>query len=562
MTPSERLMYRSHFCSVCHAMTEFGGRVSSLLTNYDITFWLLLNTSLESGAPTEIENRPCTALPFRKVAVRPLRPEVARTMASLNLLLVSSKVEDDAADGESVKAGVARFFLGKKFQSARDYLEQMEFPLDNILGLAGAQAQVEASTNPTLHQLCGPTERTLGEIFASIASLQKKPELKSVLREFGALLGGYLYLWDAWTDRESDIARGRFNAIEATNGSREVRAELYRRLDQMKALLNRMALGPEGSLCHSLLASLGQRLAEQFPRPRASTTPSPRRRLARAGMVHAQSDCCEVDCCECGSCCDCNVCDCNPCDSGDHCCEFNLCDVGSCCCCFCDAGSSHRSKSCCCDDCDFVCLESFCCGESRTAQTHNFHYTPSSSPPQRSMVQRFKSMTRSLSPTELTGAARLCPTCSKSMMTLKVGSTEIDECRNCGGIWLDDQEIETLARTARLPHNLLNRYPVGEHSMQNLPGERPCPACDNSRLVSVPYLGVPVEMCRECHGFWLEHGVLKRVLKAKRSPRRLMKSHKQQWRCPYCEQIAQGGADVCNSCGAPRPKSGFTGKLA
>ena len=80
--------------------------------------------------------------------------------------------------------------------------------------------------------------------------------------------------------------------------------------------------------------------------------------------------------------------------------------------------------------------------------------------------------------------------------------------------------------------------------------------------MSVPYLGVPVEMCKQCHGFWLEHGVPRRVLKAKRSPRRLMKSHKKEWRCPYCEQVAPGGEDVCDNCGAPRPKSGFTGKLA
>ena len=148
------------------------------------------------------------------------------------------------------------------------------------------------------------------------------------------------------------------------------------------------------------------------------------------------------------------------------------------------------------------------------------------------------------------------------MITLMVGSIEIDECRNCGGIWLDDQEIEVLARTGRLPHNLLNRYPVGENAIQNLPGERSCPVCDDSELVGVPYLAVPVEMCKKCHGFWLKHGVLRRVLKAKRSPKRLMKAHKKEWRCPYCEQVAGGGMDVCTNCGAPRPKSGFTGKLA
>lgn len=178
-------------------------------------------------------------------------------------------------------------------------------------------------------------------------------------------------------------------------------------------------------------------------------------------------------------------------------------------------------------------------------------------------MQRFRNLTSGQSPAQEGGPTdRVCPCCVRPMITLMVGSIEIDECRNCGGIWLDDQEIEVLARTGRLPHNLLNRYPVGENAIQNLPGERSCPVCDDSELVGVPYLAVPVEMCKKCHGFWLEHGVLRRVLKAKRSPKRLMKAHKKEWRCPYCEQVAGGGMDVCTNCGAPRPKSGFTGKLA
>jgi Zn-finger nucleic acid-binding protein len=563
LTPEERLIYRSHFCSVCHAMTEFGGKVSSLLTNYDITFWLLLCSALDSGAASEVENRPCTALPFRKVAVRPLRPEVARTMASLNLLLVSSKVEDDRADGEKMKAGVASALFGKRFESARQYLKESDFPLKSVLGLPQAQTAAESDPSPTLDRLCQPTEHTLGEIFATISVLQDKPELESVLRDFGACLGGYLYLWDALMDRESDVKKGRFNAIEATGsgGLARLRADLYRRIEDLNQTLDTLALGPEGKLCYELLSSLKRRLRERLPIPKSATTPSPRRRLAKAGMVHTQ-DCCEIDCCECGDCIDCNICDCNPCE-GEHCCELDCCDLGSLCCCCCDgSGSSSRRRSCICDDCtDIFCLESLCCGETRTPD-NNFQYSHTrTSVPKPSLMQRFRNLTTS-APTQGDSSKRQCPCCVRDMVGLMVGQIQIEECRNCGGLWLDDQEIEVLARTGRLPHNLLNRYPVSEHPLQHLPGERSCPVCDKSDLVGVPYLGVPVEMCKGCHGFWLEHGSLRRVLKAKRSPKRLMKAHKKEWRCPYCEQVASGGADVCTNCGAPRPKSGFTGKLA
>lgn len=148
------------------------------------------------------------------------------------------------------------------------------------------------------------------------------------------------------------------------------------------------------------------------------------------------------------------------------------------------------------------------------------------------------------------------------MISLSVGEIKLEECRNCGGIWLDDTELDYLAQFAELPHNLLHRYPTEEWSKTNPRGHRTCPVCEGEpTLVHVPYLDVPVEMCRSCHGFWFEHGVLNRVIRAKRSPERLSKEHQQEWRCPYCENVAVAGSDTCSGCGAPRPKSGFTGKL-
>lgn len=572
LTPQEHQIYRSHFCAVCHAMTEFGGKVSSLLTNYDITFWLLLCSALDSGKPTELQSLPCTAVPFRRVAVRPLNPEVARTMASLNLLLVSSKAEDDRADGEKLKAGVARALFGKRFEKAQAYLKENGFPVEQVLELPRRQALAEAEKAPTLESLCLATQITLGEIFVAIAGLQRKPELEKPLRRFGETLGGYLYLWDALTDLESDREKSRFNALEATQsgGTARLKEEFYGRLDRLKNILDSMALGPEGKLCYALLDTLREKLRKKLPAPTPGQVASPRSRLARAGMVRAQCDCCEVDCCECGSCCDCNVCDCTPGD-GTHCVDCNCCDccdTVDVCCCWCDSSRNNRYSTTplCrgseCGDCFY--LESWCCGENRTRKKHNFVTVSShnATPSKPGFWQRIRGLTSVPTLADSKQGVRKCPSCDIQMITLTVGETPIEECRNCGGLWLDDQEIEILAATARLPHNLLSRYPTGEHPPQNPPGHWPCPACQNSTLVNVPYLDVPVEMCRECRGFWLPHGVLRKVLRAKRSPRRLMASHKKEWRCPYCEQVAAAGSDVCANCGAPRPKSGFTGKLA
>ncbi len=564
LNPEERLIYQSHFCSVCHAMTDFGGRLSSLLTNYDITFWLLLASALEQRPPTQLEQRPCTALPFRKVAVRPLSPELARTMAALNLVLVESKASDDRQDGERLKAGLARALYGRRFQKAHLHLSEIGFPLETLLALPAAQAKVEKAQDPTLSSLTSPTAETLAEVFAAIASHHKLPELAPALRSFGSNLGTYLYLWDAVEDLTKDTKKGHFNAINAACGGylKSAGELMSASLDELQKILDGWALGPEGRLCRQLLATLRQRCQAKLQSEPTSSLKGPRRRLAQAGFVH-KSDC-EVGCCDCG-CCDCNLCNCDPCGT-DHnqCCEFNCCDLSECCCCVCS--DTRRSSSPCCPcDCCGSGSSGGCCDNNNSHTDHivvhgSTHDNVRKNPPKRGLFRQLGKKMGFMMPGD---SNRRCPSCNLSMVELSVGSTDLEECRNCGGVWLDDKEIDTLVKLAELPHNLLNRYPTEERSKVYPRGERPCPVCEGGpTLVNVPYLDVPVEMCRTCHGFWLEHGVLRRVIQAKRSPDRLSKAHQQEWRCPYCETVAKGGSDTCSGCGAPRPKSGFTGKLA
>ena len=565
LTAQDKLLYRSHFCSACHAMTKFGGRLSSLLTNYDITFWLLLQSALDSKPIRATQLKPCTALPFHRVPIKPLNDDVGQTMAALNLALVGAKIADDHQDGAKFKATAGKALYGRKVEKAENYLRDCGYQLDAVFGLHQAQSAAEKDPSPTLQSLAQPTADALGNVFATIAKLQDNPQLTTHLRDFGCSLGAFLYLWDALADLEADRKQGAFNAIDRVFGDSPFRQDLAQalgdRLFEMESGLKSLALGPESQLCFALLHSLQKQVREKFPEPALQASLSTRQRLAKAGFVRTQDcDCCEVGCCECGSCCDINLCDCNPCDGGsDTCCEFNCCDLSDCCC------RSGHSDNCCgtgstctpCGCCDIFCLESLCCHATNPhSVSHDRHA------PQPGIVERFRQakQSRNLTSVDNGPSDRQCPRCELNMVQLTVGDITLDECRNCGGIWCDDKEIDGLARMIRLPHNLFNRYPVEEHSSTKLPGERDCPSC-KQRLTVVPYLGVPLEMCQKCHGFWLDYGVLKRVLQAKRSPARLLKSHKQEWRCPYCEGIAAGGSDVCRNCGAPRPKSGFTGKL-
>ena len=574
-------------------MTDFGGRIASLLTNYDVTFWLLLQSALDSRPPSPFQSAPCTALPWRSISLQPLSPEVGATLASLNLLLVHAKVEDDQADGETWKPRLARALYSQRFEKAENYLRERAINVDILLRLPKAQGEVERAADPTLDRLAEPTEKTLGEVFASIAILQDKPELQAYLREFGENLGGYLYLWDALVDLPDDLRHGAFNALSACGISQprdpRITLALNQRLSTLEGLLQEVALGPEGDLCRRLLASLRSELAGKVGCTARQAIPRPTSRLARAGFLKAQSDeGCEGDCCNCG-CCDCNMCDCNPCGDGnkDQCCEVSCCDCqNGCCCCPCDGGgggsggsnsccgssggsnssccggSNHNNTSCCgsSSTSDAVCCLTDCCFcySNEPIHTHQDHVPRSR---RTGLLQRWQdtwsAKTRGILSTP---GGLTCPACAERTLSLKIGEIDISECRNCGGMWVQEKDLEALSKMANLPHNLLTRYPMESRSIEHLAGHRDCPTCD-VKLSAIPYLEVPVEMCKKCRGFWVEHGRLGKLLKAKRSPEQQLKAARVEWRCPYCDKVA-GGGDTCQSCGAPRPSSGFTGKLA
>ncbi|MBI3929619.1 MAG: hypothetical protein HY319_29020 [Armatimonadetes bacterium] len=341
LTPGDRLLYRAHFCAVCHAMAEFGGRWTSLLTNYDVTFWLILQSALESEDPPEVERASCTALPPRRVRVQPLSPRARRALAALNLVLVDSKLEDDEVDGEAWKAGLARRALKSPTGRARQTLEELGFPLAALTGLSARQNALESRGERCLESLAEPSASAMGEVFAFIATLCRRPEHEPALRCLGGSLGRYLYLWDALCDREADLRKGRFNALGGVYDPACLRRVLQRLLSEVGQVLDSLPLRDRAPIARQLLGSLRSRLSRELPGP--ELWPCVPGRRSTAGENVRTTDC---------DCNDCSGCDCGGCEG----CGGDGCNLGECCGC---GGGDERKCGCsccdCCDCCDCCC---------------------------------------------------------------------------------------------------------------------------------------------------------------------------------------------------------------
>lgn len=308
-------------------MHGFGGRWSSVATNYDITLWLALGQALDPVS-RELVRRPCTALPLQKVNVYQLDTKVAATAAALNLALIGAKIQDNVDDGSSLWK-LADSAFGSSRAKAQSYLAENGFPVEIIGSLSEVQAEVEASAGPTLESLCTPTAKMMAAAFAHLGELLARPELSQDLARFGTSVGRFVYVWDAALDREQDQRKGQFNALDATEtGDSLARAVLSQQLDDIQSGLERLPLLRQETLFRQLLSSLRSKVEKKFP---LAVVGRPSRMEASKAAFLKTQDC---DCCEfgCSGCCEVDFCPCGNDGCGVKCCQCcDCCDV--CCCC-------------------------------------------------------------------------------------------------------------------------------------------------------------------------------------------------------------------------------------
>jgi uncharacterized protein len=96
----------------------------------------------------------------------------------------------------------------------------------------------------------------------------------------------------------------------------------------------------------------------------------------------------------------------------------------------------------------------------------------------------------------------MCLICKKSMILLEYHDVEVDYCPDCGGVWLDEGELEQILGDRTAAMNVLNK-PGGSKS------ERKCLRCGQKmRTVSVTG-GPEVDVCPGACGVWFDQGELR-----------------------------------------------------
>lgn len=192
--------YRAFYCGVCRDLKAAGKERARLTLTYDMVFLAVLLTGLYE-APGQTEEVFCGLHPLKKQAV--IRNSYTAYAADMNLLLSYHNLEDDWLDDRNALSLAASRLLRREYlKSAAEYPRQVKAIRRYLRDLHRA----EEEKNPSIDCAASLTGYLLGEIF-----VYQEDVWQEELRSMGLYLGRFIYLMDAWEDREKDRKSGGYN---------------------------------------------------------------------------------------------------------------------------------------------------------------------------------------------------------------------------------------------------------------------------------------------------------------------------------------------------------------
>ncbi|MBR6728787.1 MAG: hypothetical protein IKL80_01385 [Clostridia bacterium] len=197
-------LFKAYYCGVCQTLKKMYGFPARYFLSYDATFLALLMGAVQKEAPIACPGR-CLANPMIK---RPTLQQdaVLSYSAAVNVLLVWFKLKDDLADNHSMKAILLLPFLyGKQKKAQKKYpalYQKISEGLQNLSKLEKEHCKNAEAPAAAFGKLTA-------DIFDAESLLSA--ENRRILSHMGFLLGRFIYLLDAWEDRDADAKKGSYN---------------------------------------------------------------------------------------------------------------------------------------------------------------------------------------------------------------------------------------------------------------------------------------------------------------------------------------------------------------
>ena len=248
LTEEQQRRYRACYCGLCRSLRERHGQLAGMTLTYDMTFLVLLLSSLYEPEEQAGEET-CLAHPRK---ARPWwRSEFSDYAADMNLAMACLKCEDDwEDDGNPLALAEARLMRRayKRVQAAWPrqcaVIEQSLAQLHRLEQARSDDADAAANAFGEL----------MGEIF-----VLREDRWSDTLRTFGRALGRFLYVMDACMDLDGDAFHNRYNPFRRyyglTDNEQRFRDMLKMILGECLMAFDRLPLVQDVGILQSVLCS-------------------------------------------------------------------------------------------------------------------------------------------------------------------------------------------------------------------------------------------------------------------------------------------------------------------
>lgn len=194
--------YHAFYCGLCKALKEQHGICGQMTLTYDMTFLVILLTSLYEPKTQKRECR-CMAHPAKKHTV--LTNEMTYYAADMNILLVYHNFADDWMDEGSIKAAGGMHVFRKDFMKI-----SMKYPSQakKIRRYLNQLYRLEQENCSDVDRVSACFGKLMGTLFCCC-----QDGFSEYLKKMGFYLGKFIYLMDAIMDLEEDQKNGSYNPL-------------------------------------------------------------------------------------------------------------------------------------------------------------------------------------------------------------------------------------------------------------------------------------------------------------------------------------------------------------
>lgn len=232
--------YKAYYCGLCKTLKDRYGRFGQLTLSYDMTFLIILLTSLYES-DTKQESKRCMVHPAKKHSI--LRNNITEYVADMNIVLTYHHLKDDWQDDKSL-VGLAgsRVLKGAYKKISKSYprqCDQIRKSLNRLKELEEEFKLNKKTRNEAADILDKELEldsvaRCFGELMA-VLFVYKEDVWKNSLEKIGFYLGKYIYILDAYDDLQRDMKNGSYNPLIMVQADKSFEANIEEYLTMMMA---------------------------------------------------------------------------------------------------------------------------------------------------------------------------------------------------------------------------------------------------------------------------------------------------------------------------------------